>query len=169
MKSVLYLVQKYNIFQKSVCRIIIIRISCVIRPIMKGDASYCFKFRNDIQINTHCIRWQSMVLTTKAFTFQYIPRKYGGKGYFPDKKFRTHPVTRLLWLEQLQDLVGSFTKKRKKEKNKISLSWVMAFWYSRIMTGYCQVYLPLSSENADLMPPQNGSPALSNTSQQHIV
>lgn len=27
---------------KSVCRIIIIRISCVIRPIMKGDASYCF-------------------------------------------------------------------------------------------------------------------------------
>ena len=87
MKSVLYLVQK------SVCRIIIIRISCVIRPIMKGDASYCFKFRNDIQINTHCIRWQSMVLTTKAFTFQYIPRKYGGKGYFPDKKFRTHPVT----------------------------------------------------------------------------
>ena len=90
MKSVLYLVQK------SVCRIIIIRISCVIRPIMKGDASYCFKFRNDIQINTHCIRWQSMVLTTKAFTFQYIPRKYEGKGYFPDKKFRTHPVTRLL-------------------------------------------------------------------------
>ena len=37
------------------------------------------------------------------------------------------------------------------------------------MTGYCQVYLPLSSENTDLMPPQNGSPALSNTSQQHIV
>ena len=28
------------------------------------------------------------------------------------------------------------------------------------MTGYCQVYLPLSSENAGLMPPQNGSPAL---------
>ena len=60
-------------------------------------------------------------------------------------------------------------QKKKKKKKKIWLSWVMAFWYPRIMTGYCQVYLPLSGKNADLMHPQNGSPALSNTSEQHIV
>lgn len=85
-----------------------------------------------------------MVLTTKSFTFQHIPRKYGGKGHFS-----TNPVTRLLWLGQPQDFVGSFPKKkrkRKKQKRKMSLSWVMASSYSRIMTGYCQVYLPLNSE-----------------------
>ena len=73
---------KYNIFQKSVCRIIIIRISCVIRPIMKGGASYCFKFRNDIQINTHCSPVAIYGINYKGFHISIYSKKIWRKGLF---------------------------------------------------------------------------------------
>ena len=75
-----------------------------------------------------------MVLTTKAFTFQYIPRGYGGKGYFPDKKFSTHPVPRLLWLEQLQDFVGSLKKKKKENITELGNGFLIFEDYDRLLS-----------------------------------